>query len=257
MTTPDLYDCVQIPAPRYLLRLAVLRRLFRKYLNGAGKHFLEIGPGMGDVSVYLGKLPCVSGGMVLDRAEKAVSITRERLSGVGNIEVKCADLGELGTASFDYVCSFEVLEHIEDDVGFMRTVYSHMNPGGLWFISVPAYMRKWQMQDLASGHLRRYEVDELDRKLRQAGFDVEQIIDYGFPLTSLMRPFRERYYRPGEVEEESLDERTLRSGTEGRLFRTGQARWMRLMVWPFMVLQRLFAPLHWGDGIVAVARRND
>lgn len=256
MTTPDLFDCVHAPAPRYLLRLSVLRRLFSQYLQGAGKRFLEIGPGMGDVSVFLSRHPAMAGGIVIDRADKAVAVTRGRLVGVEGVEVRCSDLDGLGVDNFDYVFSFEVLEHIEEDVVFMRAVGRQMKPGGLWFISVPAYMRKWQAQDEASGHVRRYEVDELSDKLVSAGFEVLELVDYAFPLASLMRPARELFYRKKGGAVVPAEELTLESGTERRLFGPGKTRLLMCLLLPFLVLQRIFSRLHRGDGLVVVARRH-
>lgn len=256
MTTPDLFDCVQAPAPRYLLRLAVLRRLFTQYLQGAGKRFLEIGPGMGDVSLFLSRHPAMGGGVVIDLAEKAVNITRARLDGVSGVDVRRSDLGGLGIESFDYVFSFEVLEHITEDLAFMREVHRHVNPGGLWFISVPAYMHKWQAQDEASGHVRRYEVDEMVGKLGRAGFDVLELVDYAFPLASLMRPARELFYRRKEGPATQAEALTLESGTERRLFGPGNTRLLLGLLWPFRVLQRLFSRFHLGDGLIVVARRH-
>jgi len=252
---PNLFACVLAPAPRYLLRLWILAGLFHRHLKGASHSFLEIGPGNGDVSVYLAGHPAISGGMVIDRSAKSVEMLRARLRDKPAVAIACADVRELGIESFDYVCSFEVLEHIEDDLGFMREVRRRMKPGAYWFISVPAYMSKWQRQDEFSGHVRRYEAAELRGKLAEAGLEVLELIDYGFPLTTLMHPFRERFYQ--EDDTRSNLEKTLASGTEKRLFGAMNTRLLLLLLLPFILLQYLFGWLRQGDGFIVVARRHE
>lgn len=254
--TDTIIQHVTAPAPRYLLRLHILQALFRRLAVRQGLRFLEIGPGSGDVACYLATLPGIVGGLVIDRSEKSVALLRRRLGNDSRIVVQQGDIMEVPDGEYDFVLSFEVLEHIEEDLAFMRHVRGRLRPQGLWFISVPAYMRKWQPQDVYSGHVRRYERDELRAKLHDAGFRVEFMRDYGFPLTSLMRPFRDRFYR-ADQDTRSMTQQTLDSGTEGRAFARMTPRMMALLLLPFRLLQWLFAGLRLGDGLVVVARRAD
>jgi SAM-dependent methyltransferase len=249
------YRFVTAPSPRYLLRIAVLGRLFRKYIEGRNRAFLEIGPGLGDVSCYLAEHHAVGTGVVLDRSRESAAFVAERLKDSEKVAVICGDLENLPRGqAFDYVMSFEVLEHIQADLDFMGAINRLTKPGGLWFISVPAYMRKWQTQDEFSGHVRRYEEKELKEKLAGSGFEIIDILDYGFPLTSIMRPLRELYYRPDG--EKSDDEKTLASGTRNKMF-FGKSAWpIVALLSPFLVLQRLFSPLRKGDGLIVVAQKN-
>lgn len=245
---------IAAPAPRYMLRLVLLEKLFRRYIQGDNKRFLEIGPGLGDVSSWLMQHPSISAGLAIEQAEKAAQIVRTRMQDDGRFTVRCENIQDTATGRFDYVLSFEVLEHIEDDETFINMLADRIVPSGYWFISVPAYMRKWQKQDEFSGHIRRYEKDEITAKLNNAGLDVVTLVDYGFPLTSLMRPFRDRYYKDDDAG--SNLEKTLDSGTENRAFGRIDPRIMYILLLPFMVLQALFAPFNLGDGFVVVARKR-
>lgn len=73
---------------------------------------------------------------------------------------------------FDLVGSFDVLEHIDDDTGVMRSVFDALKPGGGFIVTVPQHMFLWSQQDELAHHVRRYEPGEMERKLRQAGFDI-------------------------------------------------------------------------------------
>ncbi len=68
---------------------------------------------------------------------------------------------------------FDVLEHIDDDDGFLRTLKSLVAQGGRLYITVPAYRCLWSPEDVRAGHYRRYRLKELRAKLETAGFRIE------------------------------------------------------------------------------------
>jgi SAM-dependent methyltransferase len=54
------------------------------------------------------------------------------------------------------VALFDVLEHIEDDRDFVRRLHVTVRPGGLFFLTVPAFNWLWSMSDVDAMHYRRY-----------------------------------------------------------------------------------------------------
>jgi SAM-dependent methyltransferase len=68
---------------------------------------------------------------------------------------------------------FDVLEHIEEDAGFLKLVYSLLQPGGRLYLTVPAGRGLWSGEDEHAGHYRRYSVGGLRALLEAAGFTVE------------------------------------------------------------------------------------
>ncbi|MGD0650533.1 MAG: methyltransferase domain-containing protein [Verrucomicrobiia bacterium] len=68
---------------------------------------------------------------------------------------------------------FDVVEHIEDDTGFLEALRSAMVVGGRLYLTVPAYDFLWSAADDLAHHYRRYAISQLDRKLRRTGFAVE------------------------------------------------------------------------------------
>ncbi|HEX4275709.1 MAG TPA: class I SAM-dependent methyltransferase [Bryobacteraceae bacterium] len=90
---------------------------------------------------------------------------------------------------------FDVVEHIEDDVGFMARVHRLLVPEGRVYITVPAFQWLWSSEDELAGHSRRYTLSTLRRLVEQAGFEVELgTYFFGFlPLPILVRrviPYR-------------------------------------------------------------------
>lgn len=68
---------------------------------------------------------------------------------------------------------FDVLEHVEDDQGFLRLLRGAIIPGGRFYLTVPAYQWLWSAEDTYAGHSRRYTLQSLTSTLDRAGFDVE------------------------------------------------------------------------------------
>ena len=68
---------------------------------------------------------------------------------------------------------FDVLEHIEDDGGFLRDVRALLRPGGRVYITVPAFTVLWSADDVRAGHFRRYRAKSMRRVLDEAGLELE------------------------------------------------------------------------------------
>ena len=58
-------------------------------------------------------------------------------------------------ASFDLVCMFDAIEHIEDDDRAMREVARVLKPGGHVLVSVPAYQFLYANNDRVASQERR------------------------------------------------------------------------------------------------------
>ena len=64
-------------------------------------------------------------------------------------------------ASFDLVCAFDVVEHVEDDRLAVSELIRVCKPGGHVYVTVPAYMSLWSDHDVVNNHFRRYQRAEL------------------------------------------------------------------------------------------------
>lgn len=83
--------------------------------------------------------------------------------------------GDFVPGSFDGAYSLNVLEHIEDDVAALRALRAVLAPGAPLLIYVPAFPLLLSAMDRLVGHVRRYRRQELEAKLREAGFEVQRI----------------------------------------------------------------------------------
>lgn len=73
------------------------------------------------------------------------------------------------TQRFDVAISFNVIEHIEDDVAAHRQMAAMLRPGGKVITFVPAGPRAYGQLDEALGHYRRYTLGSLKQTMEAAG----------------------------------------------------------------------------------------
>lgn len=93
---------------------------------------------------------------------------------------------------YSLVGAFDVIEHIEDDVGFLSKLRRDMTQDGYLVATVPAFQCLWSEHDVANHHFRRYNKKSLSSLLQTAGFEIERISYWNsllfFPA-ALMRLF--------------------------------------------------------------------
>jgi SAM-dependent methyltransferase len=81
----------------------------------------------------------------------------------------------LPAASADAVVAVNVMEHVEDDAGFLRAAARVLAPGGRVCLFVPALPALYGSLDRAFEHHRRYTRRGLDARFREAGLEPVSI----------------------------------------------------------------------------------
>ncbi|MCA1834361.1 MAG: class I SAM-dependent methyltransferase [Actinobacteria bacterium] len=224
------------------LRYDVVRRLLT---TTNAKTVVEFGAGRGAVGARLSKGYEYTG---IEPDERSRAVAQQGI----HRGTMLADLSQLTAHKrFDVACAFEVLEHIEDDVGALQAWREHLSPGGHLILSVPALQERFAAADHIAGHFRRYDPDVLTAVLTKAGYVEPKVVFYGFPFGYLL-----------EWGRNTIAKRSRKSGPiETRTAASG--RWLQPPDWlgwatrassfPFRVLQRIFPSR--GTGLIAVARR--
>jgi SAM-dependent methyltransferase len=130
---------------------------------------LDLGGGNGFVSRALVKagIPAV----VVDPVDAAVHAAYER----GLRPVVCSSIDAAGFApgSLPAVGMFDVLEHLDDDLGHLLLIRTLLVPGGRLYLTVPKHQWLWSSHDAEAGHQRRYNVRTLCDVVQRAGFVIE------------------------------------------------------------------------------------
>lgn len=71
------------------------------------------------------------------------------------------NVNSLPTEKYDIIYSFNVFEHIEDDLGNAASLLESLKPGGSLIIYVPAFQILFSSMDKKVGHFRRYRLSRL------------------------------------------------------------------------------------------------
>ncbi|MFL6160346.1 MAG: class I SAM-dependent methyltransferase [Marmoricola sp.] len=93
---------------------------------------------------------------------------------------------------FDLVLSSDAWEHIEEDAVVAAEAFRVLRPGGQLFVMVPAGMDLWSGHDVALGHVRRYERDQLVSLVEGAGFAVDEVFGWNVLLRPVARARRRK-----------------------------------------------------------------
>ncbi|HEX8054580.1 MAG TPA: class I SAM-dependent methyltransferase [Thermoleophilaceae bacterium] len=184
-------------------RREVLMRVLADHLEpGRDRRILDVGCGTGTMLAHLGRFGTAQG---VDASEEAVAFCHQR----GLDDVGLLDDGPLpfGDDTFDLVTAFDVIEHVDDDLGLLRDFRRVVAPGGHVMVSVPAYRFLWGPQDEISHHKRRYVRRELTARFEEAGLTVLRSTYFN---TLLFPPIAAiRVLRPAKPAEELESDFTL------------------------------------------------
>ncbi len=80
--------------------------------------------------------------------------------------------------SFDLVAAFDVVEHIQDDDGAVRSLARTLKPGGHFIMTVPAYAWLWSAHGRRHHHKRRYTSAAVRDLLERAGLTIDKCSYY-------------------------------------------------------------------------------
>lgn len=178
-----------------------------------GGSVLEIGPGLRPTAP-------VATSTFIDASAHALG----RLAARGARTVEALGPLPFPDGSFDAVFAFEVIEHVEDDIGLLSEMARVSRAGGLLLLSTPVHADKWSPLDDACGHVRRDEPAVLFDKIGRAGFEIG-----GYTWTAV----------PSRLLT------TVRAGAL-RANRRLSTAFVQTMIFPFYTaFQRTFAKLRW------------
>lgn len=140
-------------------------------------------------------------------------------------EVICATLGDanLKENSLAAIGLFDVLEHIEDDRGFVAQLHRILKQDGFLYATVPAHQWLWSSSDEGSQHHRRYTRQMLSDVLSGC-FDLLYFTYFFKALIAPQFLLRSLPYRVGLAREQKVLNTSTEHGTEGGLMTKLMAR---------------------------------
>jgi len=214
------------------------RWLADRFEKSLGQRVLEIGAGFGNMTRHLTPRELI---IASDLDAVALEYLRGAFREDPSIRIASyrfplgpGERRELEGLALDTVVCLNVLEHIEDDVSTLADLLAILRPGGRLVLIVPAHARLYSSLDVHLRHFRRYEKPELEKKIRDSGFVLE---DCRF----LNRPGVFGWYVNGRV---------LRR----RVLPRGQLSLFKLVL-PLLRSEETNPP-SWGLSLLAIARKD-
>ena len=87
---------------------------------------------------------------------------------------------------YDGIILFDVLEHIDDDAGFLKTASQYLKKSGWVFINVPALKFLFSKYDRMAGHKRRYNKKTLQELIAKNNIEIISIYYWGLSMIPLV-----------------------------------------------------------------------
>ncbi len=136
----------------FTVRRRILRdRIHRQLQSPKGIQSLNIGAATGTTSDMLTEFGEV---MSVEYDQECCDYTKTFIK-TPLIQGSITDL-PFSNNSYDLVCAFDVIEHVEDDAKAVEEMMRVCKPGGHIAITVPAYAFLWGKHDVINQHFRRY-----------------------------------------------------------------------------------------------------
>ena len=180
---------------------------------------------------------------------KGLSYAKKSLPDVNFIQFDVSQ-GVLGE-TYDMILAFDVLEHIEKDIGAMSNIKNMLSVGGKLIVSVPQHMFLWSSLDEIVKHKRRYSRSDMLEKLTACGLEISYCTSFVFALFPLMVVSR-------IFDRKGTNSRSDEAAFERKVSFSGVLNWMFdkvMQIDEFLI--RAGASLPFGGTLVVVAKRNN
>ena len=144
----------------FTARLEILESVFKKHILKARSgelNILNVGVATGATSEMLSKY----GKVTSVEYDKECCDFLEEKTGIKAINASLTEL-PFEDNSFDLVCAFDVIEHIEDDGLAVSEIQRVLKIEGFSFVTVPAFQFLWSNHDVVNHHYRRYTKSNLN-----------------------------------------------------------------------------------------------
>lgn len=161
-------------------RLNILRETVQKVLNSSDKSsfsILNVGAATGATSEMLQRFGEVTS---LEYDKECCEFLLEK-TGIKAINASLTEL-PFKDESFDIICAFDVIEHIENDTLAVYEIQRVLKKDGLFFLTVPAYQFLWSNHDVVNHHFRRYTLSSFRELVNGSGLKITYKTYFNFWL---------------------------------------------------------------------------
>ncbi len=151
----------------WFLARAEILEAYIKELGQKNLKILDAGTGTGANSKWLSNYGNVTS---MEFDEDCISYSKNK-NGLDYVQGSLLEL-PFQNESFDLVCAFDVIEHIENHELAVAEMKRVCKSGGRIFITVPAFQHLWSEHDEINHHFRRYTKENLNKLFENSNGEI-------------------------------------------------------------------------------------
>jgi predicted TPR repeat methyltransferase len=113
-------------------------------------------------------------------------------------------LRQIGSERCDLILLMDVLEHVEDDVGLLRSALVGAAEHAYVLITVPAFQTLFSAHDIFLEHKRRYTLRQVEEVVRAAGLEIlstRYFFAFLLPIAATLRLLRQQSEPKSDLKE--------------------------------------------------------
>lgn len=150
-------------------------RLALDYIR-AHDRVLDIACGVGYGSHLIATSSACARVTAIDRSPQALAYARQHYQAptIDFIQADCVQ-APLPAGQFDVAVSFETVEHLPDDVAFIKQLHAALRPAALLLLSTPNQQHLPYAPDRFPHHQRHYTPDAISALLQDHGFRIQRV----------------------------------------------------------------------------------
>lgn len=182
------YDATAQCNPGQMMRHRMVAGTLAREGSAPAMRLLDLGSGQGDMLAVLRKVLPGAALAGFELSPSGVTISKRK---VPEADLVVADLFNPNPAMARFrswathaVCC-EVLEHVDDPVGFLRCASEYLAPGALLIVTVPG--GPMSAFDKYIGHRQHFTTASISGAVESAGFRTVSARKAGFPFFNLYR----------------------------------------------------------------------
>lgn len=169
----------------HLGRLRIIETYIRLVSRSNKDKLLNVGCGTGGTIDMLEQYGTVDN---VDISDDAINFMKQ--NGYKNITKVKDNKLPYKDGTYDIVGAFDVLEHIDNQVGALKEWSRVLKKNGAIILTVPAYQWLWSDHDVSLHHKRRYTTSRVAKAAKVAGLKLEKksyAIVFSLPLVAGFR----------------------------------------------------------------------
>ena len=115
-------------------------------------------------------------------------------------------LRQIGSEECDLILLMDVLEHVDDDVGLIRSTLVGAAEHAYVLITVPAFQTLFSAHDMFLEHKRRYTLRQVEEVVRAAGLEIlsaRYFFAFLLPIAATLRLLKQQSEAKSDLKEHS------------------------------------------------------